>query len=390
MITDTFSVVVFLTAVVGGLFCLARLPILTKAFHYLPPVLWILLIPTLSTTFGLTPKVHPVYDFLQDYVLVAALVLLLLATNLRSILKLGRPALVMMITASASIALGAVATFAILRFWLPEDAWKVFGSLMGVWTGGYGNMLAVASSVGASSATLTSAIITDTVVGFGWMSLLITLAGFQARIDHRLNADRTVLEDLNMRLGELHAVNDRPASVADLAIMLALGLGVAMIASRIGGQLPRYGGVVSPFTWTVVLASSAAIAMSLTRLSRLQYVGATPVGTLLLYLVYAAIGARADLRGLGAAPMFLLAGVMILLFHAAAMLIVARLIRAPMFLLVTASESNIGGMATAPIVASVYQNALPGVAVLLVPLGLAYGTFVSLLVAGACRWLAGG
>ena len=88
--------------------------------------------------------------------------------------------------------------------------------------------------------------------------------------------------------------------------------------------------------------------------------------------------------------MFLLAGVMILLFHAAAMLIVARLIRAPMFLLVTASESNIGGMATAPIVASVYQNALPGVAVLLVPLGLAYGTFVSLLVAGACRWLAGG
>lgn len=385
MIQDPFALLAYLLAIIAGLFALSRVPALQRIFHFVPPVLWILLIPTLSTTFGLTPKEHALYDWLQDHVLVAALFLLLLATNLRSIARLGAPALIMMLTASASIAIGAVAVFALLRIWLPSDAWTAFGALMGVWTGGYGNMLAVSTSTGASAGMVTNAIITDTIIGYGWMSLLITLAGAQGRMDRWIGADRTVLDDLNTRLSAMHEAHDRPAKVGDLAIMIGLAFGVAFIAAAAASWLPKAGGVMSAFTWTVILASLAGIVLSLTPVARLQYAGATPVGTFLLYVVYAAIGARADLRGIASAPLFLLAGALILVFHAGVMVLAARLLRAPVFLLVTASQANIGGMATAPIVASVYQSALPGVAVLLVPLGLAYGTFVALAVAAICR-----
>ncbi|WP_091741530.1 DUF819 domain-containing protein [Phenylobacterium immobile] len=388
MIQEPFALLSYLLAVIAGLFALARLPALERLFHFVPPVLWILLIPTLSTTFGLIPKEHALYDWLQDYVMVAALFLLLTATNLKSIARLGAPALIMMLTASLSLAVGAVTAFVALRLWLPADAWTAFGALTGVWTGGYGNMLAVSTSVNASAGMVANVIITDTIIGYGWMSLLITMAGMQGRLDRWIGADRTVLDDLNQRLSEMHAAHDRPAKVGDLAIMIGLAFGVAFIAAAAGGVLPSAGGVMSAFTWTVILASAAGIACSLTPISRLQYAGATPVGTFLLYVVYAAIGARADLRGVASAPLFLLAGVLILVFHAAVMLLVARLLRAPAFLLVTASQANVGGMATAPIVASVYQPALPGVAVLLVPLGLAYGTFVALAVAAVCRALA--
>jgi uncharacterized membrane protein len=387
MIQDPFALLAYLLAIIAGLFALAQVPALARVFHFVPPVLWILLIPTLSTTFGLTPREHPLYDWLQDHVLVAALFLLLLATNLRSIARLGAPALVMMLTASASLCVGAIGAVALLRHWLPSDAWTAIGALMGVWTGGYGNMLAVAASTHAPAGMVANAIIVDTLVGFGWMSLLITIAGLQGRMDRWIGADSAVLDDLNRRLHEMHAVHDRPAVVGDVAVMIGLAFGVAFLAAAAGKFLPTAGGIFSGFTWSVILASLAGILLSLTPVSRLQYAGATPIGTFLLYVVYAAIGARADLRGVASAPIFLLAGVLILIFHAGVMLLVARLMRAPAFLLVTASQANVGGMATAPIVASVYQTALPGVAVLLVPLGLAYGTFAALAVAAACRAL---
>jgi uncharacterized membrane protein len=387
VISDAFSLLTFLMTVVGALFWLKSLRAFERVFHYVPPVLWILLVPTLATTFRLIPSEHLVYDWLQNRVLIVALVLLLLATNLRSIARIGRPALWMMVTASASLAVGAVIAFAILHTWLPADAWKSIAALMGVWTGGYGNMVAVATSVDASAAMLTNAIITDTVVGFAWMSLLITLAPAQEWLDRRLRADRAVLDDLNDRLARLQAEQARSIGIADLAVMLGLGIGVAWLAGQAGGYLPTANGVFSPFTWSVILASAAGVLLSLSPFGMLQHAGATQVGTYLLYLAYAAIGARANLNGIGSAPMFLLVGAVIVVFHAIVMLVVARAFRIPIFAVVVASQANIGGMATAPIVASIYQRALAGVAVLLVPLGLAYGTFVALLVAAVCRML---
>jgi uncharacterized membrane protein len=337
---------------------------------------------------GLTPQTHPLYDWLRNYVLVAALVLLLLATNVRAIWQLGRTALLSMLAASFGVALGAVIAFWLLHRWLPPEAWKAVGPLMGVWIGGYGNMLAVGASIDASSGMMTNAIITDTVVGFGWMAFLLWLAPFQVKFDRRTGADRAVLEDLNQRLAQLHAAHDRPMQLTDFAIMLALAFGVAGLALAAGKHLPVVAGILSPFTWSVILATLAGIGLSFSRFAQLQYAGATPVGTFLLYLAYAAIGAQANLRGLAEAPQFLVFGVVVLAFHALLLLIVGRLLRAPLFLLATASQANIGGMATAPIVATVYQSSLAGVAVLMVPLGLAYGTFVALLVAGICRRIA--
>ena len=389
MITDPFALLAYLVAIIAALFWLSDLPALRRVFHFVPPVLWILLIPTLSTTFGLIPVESPVYDWLQNRVLVAALVLLLLATNLRAILRLGRPALTMMLTASGSIAVSAIIVFAAVRFWLPPDAWKSIAALMGVWTGGYGNMVAVSTSVDASAAMLTNAIITDTIVGYGWMSLLITLAPAQDAIDRHLKADRSILDDINRRLGEVEAKLTRPTTITDVASMMGIAIGIAYLASRAGQALPQISGIISAFTWSVIIASAVAIVLSLTRLGNLGFAGATPVGTFLLYMAYAAIGARANMSDVGSAPLFLFAGVLILLLHATVMLLTARWLKIPIFAAVVASQANVGGMATAPIVAAIYQRSLAGVAVLLVPLGLAYGTFVALAVGAVCRLIAG-
>lgn len=386
-LSDPFLLLVLFILIIGALFWLAGTRAGRALFQYVPPVLWILLLPMCCSTAGLTPQAHPVYDWLKNQMLVAALVLLLLATNVRAILRLGKAALLSMLTASLGVALGAVIGYWLLHRWLPADAWKAVGPLMGVWIGGYGNMIAVGASIDASSGMMTNAIITDTVVGFGWMALLLWLAPLQTRVDRLLGADRAVLEDLNQRLAQLHAENDRPMQLADFAVMLGIAFGVACLALQAGKHLPAVAGILSPFTWSVILASLAGIGLSFTRAGQLQYAGATPVGTFLLYLAYAAIGAQANLRGLAEAPQFLIFGVVVLGFHAALLLLVGRLLRAPLFLLATASQANIGGMATAPIVASVYQSSLAGVAVLMVPLGLAYGTFVALLVAEVCRRL---
>ena len=217
MLTDPFVLAAGFLVLIGGLFWLASRPALERLFHYVPPVLWILVLPMAATTFGLTPKANPLYDWLRNHALVAALVLLLLATNVRAIFQLGRTALLAMLTASLGVAAVAVAAFWLMHAWLPAEAWKAVGPLLGVWIGGYGNMLAVAASIGAPSGMVTNAIVTDTVVGFGWMMLLIWLAPWQNAIDRWTRADRRVLDDLNHRLSEQLAAHTRPMQLADLA-----------------------------------------------------------------------------------------------------------------------------------------------------------------------------
>ncbi len=216
------------------------------------------------------------------------------------------------------------------------------------------------------------------------MGVLLFLSSFQGKIDAWLRADTDAIDALDGRL----AVADderRPMEVRDLAIILGLGFGAAAVCIWVGDKLPRLGDptIISHTTWTVVLVTSLGLALSFTPVRRLEQVGASRAGYLALYLMLTAIGAQADLKKVVEAPLYLLVGVIWLGIHIAVLFIVARLVRAPLFFIATGSMANVGGVVSAPIVASVYRRSLAPVGVLMGVSGYLIGIYGALL----CAWL---
>ncbi|KAA0223567.1 DUF819 family protein [candidate division KSB1 bacterium] len=83
------------------------------------------------------------------------------------------------------------------------------------------------------------------------------------------------------------------------------------------------------------------------------------------------------------------AGVVWILFHIGFLFLGARLLKAPMFLVAIGSQANIGGAASAPIVAAAYYEAMAPVGVLMGVLGYLLGNYGGLLCALLLRLAAG-
>ncbi len=389
LIEDGSAVLVYLIVLIGFIFWLSDKALLAPFFKYMPPAIWVYFLPMLSSNLGLIPQSHDLYVWVRTYLLPSALVLMLLSANVPALAKLGGKAITTMLGGTAGVAIGAVTSYTILHPMLPEDAWRGIATLTASWVGGGANMVAVASSVGTPEAMLGPIIVVDTVVGYGWMGVVIALSVFQNRLDQVNRVDRSIVDMLNARMGELDEVHRRPISFRDLTIMMALGFGVGYTMIALGKLLPELDPVINAFGWGILLATAAGIVLSFTGLSKLEYAGASTVGSFLFYLLLASIGARADLKGILDAPFFVLAGMMIIVIHAALLFAVGRMLRSPMFLMATASQANIGGPVTAPIVATVYQSSLAPVGLLMAVIGSMLGTVVGLAVAQVCYWIGG-
>lgn len=389
LIQDPSAVVIYLIVLIGVLHWISEFKVLAPFFKYLPPVIWVYFLPLVSSNAGIIPQANPVYDWIRLYLLPAALVLMLLAANVPAMAKLGGKAVLTMLMGSSGIVLGAILSFTLLHWWLPPDAWRGFGALTGSWVGGSANMIAVATSVKTPDSMLGPLIVVDTVVGYGWMGVVIALVVFQDRIDGFNRVDRTVVDQLNKRMKEIDAVNRRPIRFPDLAIMLGIAFGGGYLMLQLGKLLPDIGAVLNSYGWAILLATACGVGLSFTRLSQLEYAGASSVGSFLFYLLLASIGARADLKGILDAPLFLFGGVLIIAVHAGMLLVAGRLFKAPAFLMATASQANIGGPVTAPIVATVYQSSLAAVGLLMAVMGNIMGTFLGLAVAQVCYWISG-
>jgi uncharacterized membrane protein len=228
-------------------------------------------------------------------------------------------------------------------------------------------------------------IVVDTVVGYGWMAILLFLSGWQARFDRWNRADTRLIEETNLALAEKTAATRRPLTIRDAALILGIGFVGAYLTVALGAVLPELGDpkIISHTTWAVILVTTLGLALSFTRVSGLEGAGASTLGTLALYLLVTAIGARGDLRAILAAPMFLATGALWISIHVAILVLVARWIRAPLFFLATGSMANVGGAASAPVVATVYHRAMAPLGVLMAVAGYVIGTYGGLL----CAWL---
>ena len=347
----------------------------------MPPVIWVYFFPMFSTTLGIIPETSPLYDWIKLYILPASLILLLLSANLPALSKLGTKAIGTMLFGTVGVIIGGAVSLAILGHWLPPDAWKGMGTLSGSWIGGSANMVAVGASIGTREDLFGIMIIVDTVVGYGWMGVVIFLSGYQKRLDRWNGADTSIIESLNKEMQVRGQYGKRPMEFMDLITMVSIGMLCGFISLKLGIWLPDVGKVLTSFGWTIIIVTAIGISLSFTRFSDLENAGASHVGNLFLYLLLATIGAQADLKAITEAPLFLGAGVIWILIHATILFLGGRMLKAPMFLIATSSQANIGGVVSAPIVATVYQRSLAPVGLLMGVMGNVIGVYFGLFTA---------
>ena len=384
LITDPMGVFAFLAGVVALVFWLSGLERLRPLFRVVPPVIYVYFLPMLATTAGITPASSPLYSWTVPYLLLFALLLLMVSVDVRSILKLGPTALFMVSAGTVGIVIGGPVSLLIFGDWLPADAWTGFAALAGSWIGGTANMVAIAESVGTPANAMGPVIVVDTIVGYGWMGILIAMVGFQGRFDRRARTE--TMEEASRRLEE-RGDDRRALTLRDALLMIGLGMAGAVVAKRIGETLPAMGDptIVSGTTWAVLLVVTGGLALSFTPARRIEAAGASHLGYAALYLLLAGIGAKADLRAVLAAPTYLAAGAVWIAIHAAVLLAAGRLVRAPLFFVATGSMANVGGAVSAPVVAGVYHRAMAPVGLLMAVAGYVLGIYGGL----ACAWLLG-
>jgi uncharacterized membrane protein len=387
LLTDPTAVFVYLAGILTAVYALAGLPRLQKLFDVTPPILYAYLLPMISTTIGITPAASPAYDWMIRYLLPVALLLLMMTIDVPALFRLGRPATIMMLAGTAGIIIGGPVALAAFGHWLPPEAWKGMGALSGSWIGGSANLVAIAESIETPDAMLGPIIVVDTVVGYGWMAILLFLSAYQARFDRWNRADTSLIEETNARLAARYEAMRRPITVRDVALIVGIGFVGAYLCVAAGDTLPELGDpkIISHTTWAVIVVTTLGLALSFTPVSELEGPGASRMGTVALYLLVTAIGAKGDLAAIVQAPLFLAAGALWILIHIAVLILAARAIRAPLFFVATGSMANVGGAVSAPIVASVYHPAMAPIGLLMAVAGYILGIYGGLL----CAWLLG-
>lgn len=387
MIHHPFLIFLILLAIEVTVLSAAGHPRTKKYFGFLPAVFWIYFLPMCVSSIGLIDAKSPLYGLATTYGLPASLFLLLLGVDLKSIARLGRTAVLLFLAGSFGIMLGTMLSFAIFRPFVGDIFWMGFGALSASWTGGSANMVAVKEALGTPDDVFLPMVVVDTIVPYVWMGLLVSVSTGQVAIDRWLGADRGVIDDIRKRMSGIAQVQVATLNMKNIVLLAGFAFAVSVGVQRVAQVLPAVEGVISSFAWTIILVSTLGLAGSLTPLRRCEALGSTRIGYYLLYFVLTTIGAKASVSHLGASAVLIAAGVVIILVHAAVLLIAARLLKAPMMLIATASQANVGGVASAPVVAEIYQPGLASIGLLMAILGNIIGTYLGIVVGQICRWM---
>lgn len=379
LIQDPNAIFIYIVFLIGLIYYLKSKTAFKKLFKYLPPVIWIYFLPMLSTTIGITPDDSALYGWTSKYLLPPALILLLLSCNIKAMASLGPKAIGTMLFGTLGVIIGGAMSLLIFGSLLPEDAWMGLGALSGSWIGGSANMVAVGKSIGTSDDLFGNMIVIDTLVGYGWMGVVIFISGHQKAIDKWNNADTEIVNSLDVKINL--SAHKRPTNFNDLLTIITVGLVGGYLSLKIGDLLPDIGGILTSFGWTIIVVTAFGILLSFTRLSDLENVGASHVGNIFLYVLLGTIGAKANIMQVSDLPIYILVGIVWIAFHAIILFFGGRLLRAPMFLIATSSQANIGGVVSAPIVATVYKKSLAPVGLLMGVIGNVIGIYAGLLTA---------
>jgi len=365
-----------------------------KFYKVVPTVLLCYFIPALFNSFGwISGETSGIYQVASRYLLPTSLVLFTVSIDLKSILKLGPKALTMFLAGTLGIIIGGPLALATVGFIQPEllggsgpdEIWRGLATIAGSWIGGGANQTAMLEVFGASPSLFSQMIAVDVLVANLWMAVLLYWAAKPEVIDKKFKADSTAIYELRDKIAEFRAGIMKIPSLSDTMIVLGVGFGITgfshlvadWIAPWISENYPQLGqySLDSVFFWIVVISTTLGLLLSFTKARNLEGAGASRIGSVLLYILVASIGMQMDLGAVLDSPILFLIGILWMFFHILIMLIVAYIIKAPFFYVAVGSQANVGGAASAPIVASAFDPSLAPVGVLLAVLGYAAGTY---------------
>jgi len=387
MIHDPLSLILVLAGVEAGILFLSSHARTKHLFAFLPSMFWIYFLPMLLSTCGIIDAKSPLYQGITKYLLPPALFLLLFNVDFKAISRLGPAALVMFFAGSLGIVVGMVISFVIFKPLIGQQFWGGFGALSASWTGGSANMVAVKEALNTPDAVFLPMVIVDTIVPYVWMGILVALAARQKSFDNWNRSDRRILDDLAKRTGQFSKQQKQSVRWDKALLIIGMALLVGCLSQACAGYFPTGKNILSPYAWTIIMVTTIAIVLSTTPLSRLSHTGANRSGKWVLYFVLTSIGARASLSNASQVGILIAAGVLVIVIHVAVLLATARVIRAPMFLVATASLSNIAGLVSAPVIAEVYQPGFASVGLLLAILGHTLGAYIGIITGAICRLL---
>ena len=365
-----------------------------KLFQYIPPLIFIYVTPVFLNNLDVIPASSPVYSGLSAYALPAFIVLMLIKVNVPAAIKIMGKGVLVMLMGTAGVVAGCVVSYLIVHRWLAPDAWTGFGALAGSWIGGTGNMAATSEMLNTPPEQFGLAVLADNVIYIVWLPILLASKNFA----DRFNAWAKVPEERIRMMDSAAALviqEEKAPQMRDYIYLVAIAVGVTWIAAALAsilfdtmmGIAPDLQVVLSESTWRILLITTIALSLSATPISRLP--NATAMGTALIYIFVAGMGARATMEGFGQAPAFLLGAFIWIFIHGAFCLLGAKLFRVDVHSVAIASAANIGAAASAPIVAAFHRPSLVPVSVLMALIGYALGNYLAPLAAHLARIAAG-
>lgn len=388
-----------------------------KFYKIVPGLFMAYMVPALLTTLGL---IAPEWETVNDagetvsqstnlyyvssrYLLPAALVLMTLSIDLKAVFNLGWKALIMFFTGTVGIVIGGPIAILLISTVSPEtvggvgpDAvWRGLSTLAGSWIGGGANQTAMLEIYGYNQKLYGGMVFVDIVVANIWMALLLIGIGRRKGINKWLKADTSSIEALKEKVSFFAAKVKRNPSLTDLMIIAAIAFGTVSFSHLCANFLaPFFDGVVaniespttrniftflgSPFFWMISIATLIAILLSFTKARNYEGAGASKFGSVFIYILVASIGMKMDLMLIFENLGLIAIGVVWMTIHAGLLIAVAKFIKAPYFFLAVGSQANVGGAASAPIVASAFHPSLATVGVLLAVFGYAIGTIAAI------------
>ncbi|MEP1152224.1 MAG: DUF819 family protein [Balneola sp.] len=367
-----------------------------KFYRFVPSLLLCYFVPSIFTTLGvISPDGSSLYYVASRYLLPASLILLTLSIDLKAIMNLGWKAVMMFFAGTFGIFIGGPLALLIVGAINPnivggagpEEVWRGLSTIAGSWIGGGANQTAM-YEVFQPSDTLFSAMITvDIIVANIWMAFLLYGAGMSDKVDKWFKADSSAIDKLKKSVADYQASIAKVTTLVDLTKIAAIAFIITAIGHIVGDFMNpfienNYPGLKelslnSQFFWIIVVATLGGFALSFTKARELEGAGASKIGSLFLYILVMTIGMKMDLNAFTEVPGFFAIGFIWIIIHVLILLGVGKLIKAPFFFTAVGSQANVGGAASAPIVASAFSPALAPVGVLLAVLGYGVGTFVA-------------
>ncbi|WP_233269023.1 DUF819 domain-containing protein [Paraglaciecola sp. L1A13] len=385
MITTAFPYVSVLLFIAGSL-ALVEEKTRWKLFNYLPAIVLLYFTVMLLSTLGLwskTSEINQAYSSLKGNILPAMIFLMLLDADLRQIKRLGSKMLLAFFAAALSIGFAFIIGFALFKGFLAPDAWKTLAALSGSWMGGTGNMAAVQAALNVPDSSMGYTLLIDSIDYAMWVMFLLALVPLAGRFNKWTKADGKALEEVSANLASKQGQYSGNKTTSML-ILLSGAMLVSVACQTLADILP-----VSEFftktAWTVMLVTILGVICAVTPISKMW--GGKELSSLMLYLIIGLIASRANFNELTQAPIYIVLGMFILLIHGVLMLLVAKVFKLDLFTCGIASLANIGGVASAPILAAAYSRALIPVGVLMALLGYIVGTGGGLLVGRVLAWL---